>query len=164
MAYKDEYEVARLHADPTFRKLIADQFEGDYTLQFHLAAPLVSKKRPGTGIPAKRTFGPWMMRGFEVLSRLKFLRGTPFDLFGYTQERKIERALRDDYIALVHSLVTGLTPHNSGAALKLAQLPEKIRGYGHVKLANLAAAQKEQAELTRQFSSPTIAIAIQRAG
>jgi indolepyruvate ferredoxin oxidoreductase len=164
MAYKDEYEVARLHADPAFRKLIAEQFEGDYTLQFHLAAPLVSKKRPGTGIPAKRTFGPWMMRGFELLRRLKFLRATPFDLFGYTQERRTERALRDDYIAQLESLVAGLTRHNRDAALKLAQLPEKIRGFGHVKLANLAAAQKEQAELVRQFNSPTIAIAIQRAG
>ncbi|QOL48561.1 indolepyruvate ferredoxin oxidoreductase family protein [Massilia litorea] len=163
MAYKDEYEVARLHADPAFRKLIADQFEGDYTLQFHLAAPLVSKKRPGTGIPAKRTFGPWMMRGFEVLRHLKFLRATPFDLFGYTAERKTERALRDEYIALVQSLASGLTQHNRDAALKLAGLPEKIRGYGHVKLANLAAVQKEQAELVRQFNSPTIAIAIQRA-
>ena len=164
MAYKDEYEVARLHADPAFRQLIADQFEGDYTLRFHLAAPLVSKKRPGTDIPAKRTFGPWMMRGFELLRRLKFLRATPFDLFGYSGERKAERALRDDYIALVNSLAAGLTPHNRDAALKLARLPEKIRGYGHVKLANLAAARKEQAELTRQFNSPTIAIAVQRAG
>jgi indolepyruvate ferredoxin oxidoreductase len=164
MAYKDEYEVARLHADPAFRKLIADQFEGDYTLQFHLAAPLVSRKRPGTDIPAKRTFGPWMMHGFALLRRLKFLRATPFDPFGYTAERKTERALRDDYIALVASLAAGLTRHNRDAALKLAQLPDKIRGYGHVKLANLAAAQKEQAELTRQFSAPTVAIAVQRAG
>jgi indolepyruvate ferredoxin oxidoreductase len=164
MAYKDEYEVARLHADPGFRKLIADQFEGDYTLQFHLAAPLVSKKRPGTDIPAKRTFGPWMMHGFELLRRLKFLRATPFDPFGHTAERKTERALRDDYIAQVESLAGGLTQHNRDAALKLARLPEKIRGYGHVKLANLAAAQKEQAELARQFSAPTIAITVQRAG
>jgi indolepyruvate ferredoxin oxidoreductase len=164
MAYKDEYEVARLHADPAFRKMIAEQFDGDYTLQFHLAAPLVSKKRPGTDIPAKRTFGPWLMRGFEVLSRLKFLRATPFDLFGYTDERRTERAIRDDYIGLVQSLATGLTRHNRDAALKLAQLPEKIRGYGHVKLANLAAVREEQLRLVEQFKSPTIAIAIQRAG
>jgi indolepyruvate ferredoxin oxidoreductase len=164
MAYKDEYEVARLHADPAFRKMIAEQFDGDYTLQFHLAAPLVSKKRPGTDIPAKRTFGPWLMRGFEVLSRLKFLRATPFDLFGYTDERRTERAIRDDYIGLVQSLASGLTRHNRDAALKLAQLPEKIRGYGHVKLANLAAVREEQLRLVEQFKSPTIAIAIQRAG
>jgi indolepyruvate ferredoxin oxidoreductase len=164
MAYKDEYEVARLHADPAFRKLIADQFEGDYTLRFHLAAPLVSKKRPGTDVPAKRTFGPWMMHGFELLRRLKFLRATPFDPFGYTAERKAERALRDEYIAQVESFASGLTRHNGAAALRLARLPEKIRGYGHVKLANLAAARKEQDELVRQFNSPTVAIAIERAG
>jgi indolepyruvate ferredoxin oxidoreductase len=164
MAYKDEYEVARLHADPAFRKMIAEQFDGDYTLQFHLAAPLVSKKRPGTDIPAKRTFGPWLMKGFEVLRRLKFLRATPFDLFGYTDERRTERAIRDDYIGLVQSLASGLTRHNRDAALKLAQLPEKIRGYGHVKLANLAAVREEQLRLVEQFKSPTNVIAIQRVG
>ena len=164
MAYKDEYEVARLHADPAFRKMIAEQFDGDYTLQFHLAAPLVSKKRPGTDIPAKRTFGPWMMKGFEVLRHLKFLRATPFDLFGHTDERRTERALRDDYIGLVQSLASTLTRHNSDAALKLAQLPEKIRGYGHVKLANLEAVREEQKRLVEQYKSPTIAIQIQRAG
>jgi indolepyruvate ferredoxin oxidoreductase len=162
MAYKDEYEVARLHADPAFRQMIAQQFEGDYTLQFHLAAPLVSKKRPGSEIPAKRTFGPWMMRGFELLSRLKFLRATPFDLFGYTQERRSERALRDGYIGLVRAIVAGLNGHNLDTGLKLAQLPEKIRGFGHVKHANMAAAEKEQLALVERFNSPTVAIPIRR--
>ena len=162
MAYKDEYEVARLHADPAFRKLIADQFEGDYTLQFHLAAPIVSKKRPGTDIPAKRSFGPWMMKGFELLSKMKFLRATAFDPFGYTAERKSERALRDDYVALVRSIVSGLKEHNLDTALKLSQLPEKIRGYGHVKHANMVAAEKEKAALTKLFNSPKISIPIRR--
>jgi len=162
MAYKDEYEVARLHADPAFRQMIAQQFEGDYTLQFHLAAPLVSKKRPGSDIPAKRTFGPWMMRGFEVLSRLKFLRATPFDLFGYTQERRSERALRDEYMALVRSIVAGLNGHNLDAGLKLAQLPEKIRGYGHVKHANMVAAEKEKLALVESFNSAKFSIPIRR--
>jgi indolepyruvate ferredoxin oxidoreductase len=162
MAYKDEYEVARLHADPAFRKLVEDQFEGDYTLQFHLAAPIVSKKRSGTDIPAKRTFGPWMMRGFQLLAKMKGLRSTPFDLFGYTEERKKERELRDTYIALIHLLVSGLKEHNRDAALKLAQLPEKVRGYGHVKLANLAAATKEKSILMELFNSPNVSIPIQR--
>ncbi|THC45297.1 indolepyruvate ferredoxin oxidoreductase family protein [Massilia sp. Mn16-1_5] len=164
MAYKDEYEVARLHADPAFRKMIAEQFDGDYTLQFHLAAPLVSKKRPGTDIPAKRSFGPWMMKGFEVLRHLKFLRATPFDLFGYTDERRTERALRDDYIALVQTFASNLTLHNREAALKLAQLPEKIRGYGHVKLANLEKVRDEQKRLVEQFKAPANVIQIRRAG
>jgi indolepyruvate ferredoxin oxidoreductase len=164
MAYKDEYEVARLHADPAFRKMIAEQFDGDYTLQFHLAAPLVSKKRPGTGIPAKRTFGPWMMKGFEVLRHLKFLRATPFDLFGYTDERRTERALRDDYIALVQTFASNLTLHNREAALRLAQLPEKIRGYGHVKLANLEKVRDEQKRLVEEFKAPANVIQIRRAG
>jgi indolepyruvate ferredoxin oxidoreductase len=162
MAYKDEYEVARLHADPAFRQMIAQQFEGDYTLQFHLAAPLVSKKRPGSDVPAKRTFGPWMMRGFELLSRLKFLRATPFDLFGYTQERRSERALRDNYMALVRATVAGLNGHNLDAGLKLAQLPEKIRGFGHVKHANMLAAEKEQRALVELFKAPKIAFPIRR--
>jgi indolepyruvate ferredoxin oxidoreductase len=162
MAYKDEYEVARLHADPAFRQMIAQQFEGDYTLQFHLAAPLVSKKRPGSDVPAKRTFGPWMMRGFELLSRLKFLRATPFDLFGYTQERRSERALRDNYMALVRAIVAGLNGHNLDAGLKLAQLPEKIRGFGHVKHANMLAAEQEQRALVELFKAPKIAFPIRR--
>ncbi|MYN07733.1 indolepyruvate ferredoxin oxidoreductase family protein [Pseudoduganella aquatica] len=135
MAYKDEYEVARLHADPAFREQIAAQFEGDYKLGFHLAPPLLARKKPGSDVPAKMAFGGWMMKGFGGLARLKGLRGTPLDIFGYTQERRRERALRDRYLAFARDLAASLTPHNKAAALKLAQLPEQVRGYGHVKLA-----------------------------
>jgi indolepyruvate ferredoxin oxidoreductase len=135
MAYKDEYEVARLHADPGFREQIAAQFEGDYKLGFHLAPPLLARKKPGSDVPAKMAFGGWMMKGFGGLARLKGLRGTPLDIFGYTEERRRERALRDRYLAFARDLSAGLEPHSKAAALKLAQLPEQVRGYGHVKLA-----------------------------
>jgi indolepyruvate ferredoxin oxidoreductase len=151
MAYKDEYEVARLHADPAFREQIAAQFEGDYKLGFHLAPPLLARKKPGSDVPAKMAFGGWMMKGFGGLARLKGLRGTPLDIFGYTQERRRERALRDRYLAFARDLAASLTPHNKAAALKLAQLPEQVRGYGHVKLAAMdqmdAAWQTHTAEL-----------------
>jgi len=135
MAYKDEYEVARLHADPVFREQIAAQFDGDYKLAFHLAPPLLARKKPGSKLPAKSTFGGWMMPVFGVLARFKGLRGTPFDPFGYTRERKEERALRDRYLGFVHELASGLRATNKDAALKLAQLPDQVRGYGHIKQA-----------------------------
>jgi indolepyruvate ferredoxin oxidoreductase len=143
MAYKDEYEVARLHADPAFHAQIAAQFEGDYQVAFHLAPPLLARRKPGSGVPAKMRFGGWMMPVFGVLARLKPLRGTLFDVFGYTQERKRERALRDRYLAFARELAVGLAAENKEAALKLAQLPDKVRGYGHVKLAALDMADTE---------------------
>jgi indolepyruvate ferredoxin oxidoreductase len=135
MAYKDEYEVARLHADPAFREQIAAQFEGDYKLGFHLAPPLLARKKPGSDVPAKMAFGGWLMKGFGMLARFKALRGTPLDIFGYTQERRRERAMRDRYLAFARDLCGSLSLPNKAAALKLAQLPEQVRGYGHVKLA-----------------------------
>jgi indolepyruvate ferredoxin oxidoreductase len=135
MAYKDEYEVARLHADPAFRAQIAAQFDGDYKLAFHLAPPLLARKKPGSDVPAKATFGGWMMPVFGALARLKGLRGTPLDPFGYTRERKGERALRERYLAFVRDLATNLRADNKDAALRLAQAPDQVRGYGHIKQA-----------------------------
>ena len=135
MACKDEYEVARLHADPAFREQIAAQFEGDYKLAFHLAPPLLARRKPGSDVPAKMTLGGWMMPVFGTLAKFKSLRGGPLDVFGYTHERKRERALRERYLAFAASLATSLTPANREAALKLAQLPDNVRGYGHIKLA-----------------------------
>jgi indolepyruvate ferredoxin oxidoreductase len=152
MAYKDEYEVARLHADPVFREQIAAQFDGDYKLAFHLAPPMLARKKPGSDVPAKMRFGAWMMSGFAVLSRFKALRGTPLDVFGYTEERRRERALRDRYLGFVNSLVDQLDAGNKGAALKLAQLPEQIRGYGHVKLAAMDRADREWEVLMAEFA------------
>ncbi|WP_422802390.1 indolepyruvate ferredoxin oxidoreductase family protein [Telluria beijingensis] len=137
MAYKDEYEVARLHADPAFREQIAASFEGDYKLAFHLAPPLLARSKPGSTVPRKMRLGGWMMPVFGVLARCKSLRGGPLDVFGYTAERRRERALRDRYLAFAGTLADSLRADNLDAALALAQLPDGVRGYGHVKLAAL---------------------------
>jgi indolepyruvate ferredoxin oxidoreductase len=151
MAYKDEYEVARLHADPAFREQIAAQFDGDIKLAFHLAPPLLARKKPGSDVPAKMTFGGWLMPAFSVLARFKGLRGTPFDPFGYTRERKGERALRDRYLAFVRELATGLRATNKDAALKLAALPDQVRGYGHIKEAAMAKFDAQWPELLARY-------------
>jgi len=151
MAYKDEYEVARLHADPAFRQQIEAQFDGDYKLAFHLAPPLLARRKPGSDVPAKRQFGAWLMPAFGVLARLKGLRGTPFDPFGHTHERRAERALRDRYLAFARELATGLRADNRDAALKLAQLAEGVRGYGHVKAAGMAALEAQWDALMARY-------------
>src|SRR5205085_4554864 len=141
MAYKDEYEVARLYTDGEFAKQLNAQFEGDFRLEFHLAPPLVAERDQRTGHLRKRAYGAWLMGGFAVLAKLKFLRGTPLDLFGYSEERRVERRLIGEYETLVGELIAGLTPANHALAVALARLPERIRGYGHIKEANLAAAK-----------------------
>jgi indolepyruvate ferredoxin oxidoreductase len=151
MAYKDEYEVARLHADPAFRAQIAAQFDGDYKLAFHLAPPLLARKKPGSDVPAKVAFGGWMMPVFGALARFKGLRGTPLDPFGYTRERKGERALRDRYLAFVRELASGLRATNKDAALKLAQLPDQVRGYGHIKQAAMDKLDGQWPELLARY-------------
>jgi indolepyruvate ferredoxin oxidoreductase len=155
MAYKDEYEVARLHADPAFRAQIAAQFDGDYKLAFHLAPPLLARRKPGSEVPAKMTFGAWMMPAFGLLARLKSLRGTPLDVFGYTRERRRERGLRDRYFGLVGQLVASLRADNMETALKLAQLPDQVRGYGHVKLAALDQLDAQWEELLPRLHAAT---------
>jgi indolepyruvate ferredoxin oxidoreductase len=147
LAIKDEYEVARLHADPAFRERIAAQFEGDYKLNFYLAPPLLSRPDPVTGRPKKIRFGPWALGAFTVLAKLRFLRGTPFDLFGYSEERRTERALVGEYEQLVDELLGRLDAGNHALAIELASLPEEIRGYGHVKAQHLEKARARQAEL-----------------
>src|SRR4029450_10921640 len=138
LAYKDEYEVARLHADPAFRERIASQCEGDYRLSFHLAPPLLARPDPNTGRIRKMQFGPWMMSVFKVLARLKFLRGTALDVFGHTAERRAERALIGEYEALVDEVLARLTSENRDVAIQLASLPEEIRGYGHIRERSLS--------------------------
>jgi indolepyruvate ferredoxin oxidoreductase len=152
MAYKDEYEVARLYTDGNFLKQVAKTFDGqDLRFEFHLAPPLLARKDPATGVPRKMSFGPWMMTGYKLLAKLKRLRGTAFDIFGYTHERKTERQLIQDYEALVAEIVAGLTPDNHALALGLANIPEKIRGFGHVKARHLDIAKKEEAALLAEF-------------
>lgn len=156
MSYKDEYEVARLYADGAFARQVAATFEGaNLRYEFHLAPPLLGRKDPLTGRPRKTTFGPWMMRMFGLLSRLKGLRGGAFDIFGYSDERKTERRLIADYEILLREISTGLTPANHALAVALAAVPEKIRGFGHVKERHLVAAKAEEAALLARFRSGT---------
>ena len=141
LAYKDEYEVGRLHSDPAFRAKIAAQFDGDYKLNFYMAPPIVSKPDPVTGKIAKKRFGPWMMSAFSLLSRLKFLRGSAFDVFGYTAERSTERALIGEYEATVEEILARLSADSQEVAVQLASIPDDIRGYGHIKEGNLKVAR-----------------------
>lgn len=154
LAYKDEYEVARLHADAGFAAQIANQFEGDFKLRFHLAPPLLASRDPRTGQLIKQEFGGWMLHAFRALAKLKFLRGTALDIFGYTHERKLERALIGQYETLVGELLAGLTPQNVALAAKLAAIPDDIRGYGHVKDAHLVKAKAKEADLLAQWRNP----------
>jgi indolepyruvate ferredoxin oxidoreductase len=151
MSYKDEYEVARLYADPAFRSKIEGMFEGPYTLKFHLAPPIFNKPDPRTGEASKSAFGPWMMTAFRVLAKLKRLRGTPLDPFGRTEERRTERRLIADYEATVDELIERLDRGNRAAAVEIAALPDRIRGFGHVKRRHLAEAKRREAELLAAF-------------
>src|SRR4029077_7199373 len=137
LAYKDEYEVARLYTDGSFREALERHFEGDYKLEFHLAPPLLNPRDPDNGKPIKKTYGPWMMKAFGLLARLKFLRGTALDPFGRTAERRLERRLITDYEALIEEILGKLDHDRHRTAVALASLPEQIRGYGHVKQAHL---------------------------
>jgi indolepyruvate ferredoxin oxidoreductase len=140
MAYKDEYEVARLHTQTGFRESIAAQFEGDYRIHHHLAPPLFSR-RNAQGELQKRRFGAAMGWGLGLLAHLRGLRGTALDVFGYTEERRSERALIVEYRRCIDELLTGLTPGNHALAAEIARIPEQIRGYGHVKARHLEAAR-----------------------
>jgi indolepyruvate ferredoxin oxidoreductase len=154
LAYKDEYEVARLHADTAFQAQLNQQFEGGYKLKFHLAPPLFASRDPRTGHLIKQEFGSWMLPVFKALAKLKVLRGTKLDLFGHAKERRIERALIGEYEALVDELLAGLTAANHGLAIKLASVPDDIRGYGHVKDAHLERARRKEAQLLHQWRNP----------
>jgi len=150
MAYKDEYEVARLHSDPAFLAKIAAQFEGDYKLNYHLAPPLTAKKND-RGELQKSKFGPSMLTGFRWLAKLKGLRGTAFDVFGRSEERQTERALIDEYKASIDELLGTLNAGNLPLAAEIARIPEEIRGYGHVKERHLAAARPKWAALMAEW-------------
>ncbi|WP_342131787.1 indolepyruvate ferredoxin oxidoreductase family protein [Hydrogenophaga sp. OTU3427] len=156
MAYKDEYEVARLHTDPAFHERIAQMFEGDYTLKYHLAPPLLAKKND-KGELQKQTFGPAMLTAFRLLARLKGLRGGALDLFGRTEERRMERQLIADYRASIEEVLRGLNAGNHALALDIARLPEAIKGFGHVKERNLRAARGRWDGLMAQWRDPAAA-------
>lgn len=156
MAYKDEYEVARLHSDRSFLERVEGMFEGDYKLHYHLAPPIIAQ-RNAKGELQKQKFGPAMLTGFRLLAKLKGLRGTALDPFGRTDERKTERALIGEYRASIEELLSGLDAGNHALALEIASLPEQIRGYGHVKERNLKAARIRWAELMAKWRSPQAA-------
>ena len=150
MAYKDEYEVARLYTDPQFTQRLRKQFAGNFRMTFHLAPPLLPGRDP-TGRPKKRAFGPWVMTIFKVLTRLKGLRGTVFDIFGYTTERRLERRLIADYRKLIDSLADRLDDINLCAAIEIAKAAGEIGGYGLVKDASVAAYDGRLPELLAAF-------------
>ena len=155
MAYKDEYEVARLYSDGAFRRQVAQTFEdGDHRMTVHLAPPLLARRDPETGQLEKREYGPWIFTAFALLAKLKGLRGGPFDPFGRTAERKAERKLVADYEATVTELIGGLSADSHALAVEIAGIPEDIRGYGHIKEASMACAAERQAELMRPFRDP----------
>jgi indolepyruvate ferredoxin oxidoreductase len=156
MAYKDEYEVARLYTSGDFEKRIRDTFDGDYKIHFHLAPPTFSR-RDSEGKLRKSEFGPWMFRAFKLLATFKGLRGGALDVFGYTAERKMERKLIDDYFATVDELLARLDRDNHALAVEIASIPEQIRGYGHIKEANFAKADSRWTELMVAWRNPTAA-------
>ena len=152
MAYKDEYEVARLYSDGEFRRQLEAQFSGGYRLRLHLAPPLLAKRDRATGHPLKRAFPGWTLKLFPVLAKLRFLRGTAWDPFGRTRERRLERRDIDQYRTLIEGLVPRLTSANYDDALALAELPLQLRGFGHVKDAHRAKLGERRDRLLRAFA------------
>ncbi|HWA45269.1 MAG TPA: indolepyruvate ferredoxin oxidoreductase family protein [Hypericibacter adhaerens] len=159
LAYKDEYEVARLFSDPAFRQSLENHFEGNWKLSLNLAPPLIAKRDPDTGHLLKREFGSWLLGAFRILPHFRFLRGTALDPFGRTPERKRERALIAEYEALLREILGKLDHENHRVAVALAALPEQIRGYGHVKDAAIEKAKAREAELLADFRAAPAATA-----
>jgi indolepyruvate ferredoxin oxidoreductase len=162
MAIKDEYEVARLYSGEAFKRQLAEEFESWDRLEVHLAPPLLASRDPRTGLPRKQRYGPWMMRAFRVLARCRHWRGTKWDLFGRTAERRMERQLLADYDALLEELCGALSVKNHPTAVELARLPEEIRGFGHVKERHVQAAKAKERQLRaalRQGAKTTVAAA-----
>ncbi len=153
MAIKDEYEVARLYTDGTFAQNVAKNFEGDFKLNYHLAPPIFSRRNPDTGHLVKQVFGPWMGKALRFVAAFKGLRGTAFDPFGYTQERRLERELLRDYETLVEKILGKLDRNRYSSAVALAGLPQTVRGYGHVKHVAIEAYRQENERLSDQFET-----------
>jgi indolepyruvate ferredoxin oxidoreductase len=153
LAYKDEYEVARLHANGDFGKKIAGMFEGDYKTYYYLAPPLLAKTDPLSGEPRKMRFGGWVLPLFKLLKTFKFLRGTVLDPFGRTAERRMERELIREYERTTEHLLAGLGAQNHALAVQIASLPDEMRGFGHIKKRNVEAARKKRDELLARFDA-----------
>lgn len=155
LAYKDEYEVARLYTDGRFLRELKARFDGDYRIELSLAPPILGRREPETGHLKKRSFGPWILTLFRALAKLKGLRGTPLDLFGYLPERRRERRLIAEYEATVAEILGRLKPSNHALAVEIAELPQRIRGFGHVKEAAIACAKEQEARLLEAFRPPS---------
>jgi indolepyruvate ferredoxin oxidoreductase len=153
MAYKDEYEVARLYTQGDWEKALKATFAGDLKVKFYMAPPFISKKDPVTGHARKRAFGPWMKSAFKLLAGLKGLRGGAFDVFGKTAERQMERGLRDQYEVKMQGLIRDLSPETYDIAVRLAEIPDQIRGYGHVKEKSVADAAIAEAQLWSAYNA-----------
>ena len=152
MSYKDEYEVARLYSNNEFINKINETFEGNFKINFHLAPPIFYKKDKVTGNPLKMTFGSWTMNLFKFISKFKFLRGTYFDLFGYFEERKIERLLINKYKNLIQEICPKLTIDNYSLAVEIASIPDQIRGFGYIKKKNIEIAKNCENKLMSMFN------------
>ena len=162
LAYKDEYEVARLYTDSDFLKRVEEQFEGDYKLVFHLAPPALADRDPHTGELQKKEYGPWMLKAMRVLTKFRHLRGSALDPFARSHDRKLDRELIADYERIVDEILANLDSANHEAAIELAAIPEQIRGFGHVRERYLASARKRQATLLedlRQRRAPSALLA-----
>ena len=158
MAYKDEYEVARLYSDDSFARKLSEKFDGDFRLKFYLAPPIFAK-RDKSGRLQKKEYGGWMMHAFRVLARMKSLRGTTFDPFGRTAERQAERKLIEDYFAMIENRIAHLRAEQIPLLARLARVPEMIRGYGHIKEENIGKARAEQARLETELENSRFAAA-----
>ena len=159
IAYKDEYEVARLYSSKEFQDALAAQFEAPEKLEFHLAPPILAKRDPRNGHLVKQSYGPWLMSGFKVLAKMKVLRGTALDPFGRTEERQTERRLVTEYEALIEELLQSLAPERLAGAVALASLPDTVRGFGHVKEKSVRAYDAERARLLAKYRAPAVAMA-----
>jgi indolepyruvate ferredoxin oxidoreductase len=159
MAYKDEYEVARLYTDGSFAKKVSEKFDGDFSLKFHLAPPIFAKRDKATGRLQKQEFGGWVIHAFRLLARMKFLRGSALDLFGRTEERRTERKLVEDYLAMIDRRCASPKAAQIPLLAKLARVPETIRGFGHIKEANVKLAAAETARLEVELENTSFAAA-----
>ncbi|MEW5421215.1 indolepyruvate ferredoxin oxidoreductase family protein [Amorphus sp. 3PC139-8] len=155
MAIKDEYEVARLYANPAFKAQLKEQFASFERIELNMAPPIIAREDPRTGRPEKRAFGPWVLKLMPVLAWARRFRGTRLDLFGRTEERRMERRLLDDYEAALDEILSGLSAANHPVAVALAGYPDKIRGFGPVKTAAVAKAEAHRAEHLEAFRAPT---------
>ena len=154
LAYKDEYEVARLQSDPVFLAQLDNEFAGSYSLEFNFASPILAKKDPDTGALKKRKFSFGMLTFLKMLARFKWLRGSFIDPFSYSDDRKLEQTIIAEYELLIDSLIISLTPERYVTTLALAELPQMITGFGHIKKNNYEKAKAREIMFLKQFTDP----------